>query len=546
MTAKCLKVLEFTIIGDSGVGKSSLLMRFVENKFSPIVDPTVGAEFVQKIVKLMTETVKIRVWDNTGVRTAPHHAESYCKSSQALFVCFDIISRETFENLSWWLKLGKENAPTHALLVLVACKADLKDEREVSSEEISIFAEKNRMMYFEVSSKDPSMGSSLETMFSQVIALVHNINYSFRSAGYSSCIISGASSWFNRNSINGRYIPESEMSGSVLYRNMDCHGATMQYEAAMKGWVIRKHHRKVLAALPSTQPISGSIDISKMNRSGKPQGWKESAGIFLAWLFISPHMRCEEYTDERMSMLPARAPVIFSRPSSNIKPNANDDHAKEDFEIIIDMMLFAQYSREPEHFGLDIPLFVRYCVVQLDILIYELHVSLKESNRESDYDRMQHMKDRRNDLLSACQQLLSTISKNISDIIPNNSLSLSSTIIDRSELIGTISELCGDMSRRFDALCNMETGNFLAAKQCSATRKELLDDLQRIRDGKRSSLNYYSQPPESPQCEDCLQDTFDSGRVAGKQKSKGSVDFLYDSHDPDLTSDLMTTKSSKS
>lgn len=528
-------MLEFSTLGDCGVGKSSLLMRLVENKFVARLDATVGAEFVQKTVKLPTETVKVRIWDNSGVRTIPHHAEAYCKSSQAVLICFDVTNKESFDNLSWWLKLCKENAPAHAVIVLIACKVDLPDEREVRSEEGSIFAEQHRMMYFEVSSKDSSLGVSLDRIFTDIIALVHNINYSFRPAGYSSCIISGASSWFNRNSINGRYIPESDSStGIVLYRNMDCHGASMKFEAAMKGWVIRKHHRKVLAVLPSAQPLNGPIASSSFIRAGKAQGWKESAGIFLAWLFVSPHMRCEEYADERMSILPARAPVIFSRPSSNVKPKVDDPPAKEDFEIIIDMMLFAQYSREPEQLGLDIPLFVRYCLVQLDMLVYDLHVSLKENNRESDYDRLQHIKDRRNDLLSACQLLLSSISKKISDIAPNNSLSSSSTIIDRNELIGTISELCDDMSRRFESLCNLETGNFLAAKQCSATRKELLDDLQRIRDGKRSSLSYFSKP----QYEDSLHHAqFDS---VGDKTSE----FAH-SQAIDMSSVQMTMKTNK-
>eukprot|EP01031_Cornospumella_fuschlensis_P028343 gene28343-34219_t len=510
---KGVKVIEFCTVGDSGVGKSSLLMRYAENKFSSHLDATVGVEFVQRVVKLPSETVKVRIWDNSGIHSRPHHAETYCKSSQALLVCFDMTNRESFANIPWWLELCKENVPAHASLVLIACKADMEDERQVSKEEGARFAQKNCMMYFEISSKDPLVGASLER----------------------------ASSWFNRNSINGRYIPESDLSGVVTYRNMDCHGAAMQYETAMKGWVIRKHRRKVLAVLPCAQPSSNGPIITRDSRAitkgrGAPQGWKESAGVFLAWLFVSPHMRCEEYADERASMLPARAPVIFSRPSSNVKPNVADDPTKEDFEIIIDMMLFAQYSREPEQLGLDIPLFVRYCLVQLDILVYELHISLKESNRESDYDRMQRLKEKRNDLLCACQMLLSSISKTMSDVVPNNSLTSSSTIIDRGELIGTISELCDDMARRFEALCNMETGNFLAAKQCSATRKELLEDLNRIRDGKRSSLNYLSRPLDSIHGGRSLHDTFDTMRTTDRLEGKGDAGSMVDSQYTELLS----------
>ena len=127
--------LKVVVVGDSGVGKTNLIKRFVQNQFSANTKATVGVEFLSKSYKINDQVFKIELWDTAGQERYKSITAAYYKGAKGALVVYDVTSKTTFENIDKWMSEIKEKASPDMKVMIVGNKIDLKEERVVSTEE---------------------------------------------------------------------------------------------------------------------------------------------------------------------------------------------------------------------------------------------------------------------------------------------------------------------------------------------------------------------------------------------------------------------------
>ena len=155
-------LFKYIIIGDSAVGKSNILLRYIHDKFIEEFQSTIGVEFGAKNLKIEDKTYRIQIWDTAGQETFRSITRAYYKNSVCACVVYDITNRNSFQNVKSWIEDCKKQSPKTVYMVLVGNKVDLEDKREVTSEEGSLYAQKNGMLFFETSAKT---GKNIEEIF---------------------------------------------------------------------------------------------------------------------------------------------------------------------------------------------------------------------------------------------------------------------------------------------------------------------------------------------------------------------------------------------
>lgn len=156
-------------VGDSGVGKSSLLLRYSDDSFTPSFRSTIGVDFKLKSTHTQdAKTVKLQIWDTAGQERFRTITSSYYRGSHGVLVLFDITDEESFRNAREWLRevdrfsgndgRGRSGCDGYAECVkmLVGAKLDLEHKRVVDEEVARSFAESMGVDYIEVSAKDSS------------------------------------------------------------------------------------------------------------------------------------------------------------------------------------------------------------------------------------------------------------------------------------------------------------------------------------------------------------------------------------------------------
>jgi len=182
-----LYLLKFIIIGDSAVGKSNMLLRYIHDRFNEDFHSTIGVEFGAKNIQIDGKVFRIQIWDTAGQETFRSITRAYYKNSVCAFVVYDISNRATFDNIKSWVEDCKRLSPKTVLMVLVGNKIDLEERREVSYNEGSIFAQKNGMLFFECSAKT---GNNVEQIFMESTREIYKrIKEGFYDLENENCII---------------------------------------------------------------------------------------------------------------------------------------------------------------------------------------------------------------------------------------------------------------------------------------------------------------------------------------------------------------------
>ena len=147
-------LFKLLLIGNSSVGKSSLLFRFVENVWDDSFVPTIGVDFKLKTLEVNGKKVKLQIWDTAGQERFKNITASYYRGGNGVLVVYDITERESFDNLTSWLIEIEKNANKNVYKLLIGNKCDLEDKRKVTYQEGKDFAESNGMKFIETSAKD--------------------------------------------------------------------------------------------------------------------------------------------------------------------------------------------------------------------------------------------------------------------------------------------------------------------------------------------------------------------------------------------------------
>lgn len=159
-------ILKVLLVGDSGVGKTNIVTKYIKNEFNENSKATVGVEFCFKKLTLDDKKVNVQIWDTAGQEKFRSITASFYKGAKGAFIVFDITNKDTFENIDKWVSNVTSQADKGAAIVLIGNKTDLEDEREVTVEEAQEKAKAFNMAYMETSAKS---GHNLNEAFELLI-----------------------------------------------------------------------------------------------------------------------------------------------------------------------------------------------------------------------------------------------------------------------------------------------------------------------------------------------------------------------------------------
>jgi small GTP-binding protein len=145
---------KLVLLGESAVGKSSLVLRFVKGQFHEFQESTIGAAFLTQTLVLDDTTVKFEIWDTAGQERYHSLAPMYYRGAQAAIVVYDITNADTFTRAQNWVKELQRQARPDIVIALSGNKSDLAQRRMVEYEEANAYAEENGLLFMETSAKN--------------------------------------------------------------------------------------------------------------------------------------------------------------------------------------------------------------------------------------------------------------------------------------------------------------------------------------------------------------------------------------------------------
>lgn len=147
-------VFKLLLIGDSGVGKSSLLLRFTSDSFDDL-SPTIGVDFKLKLMTIGGKRLKLTIWDTAGQERFRTLTSSYYRGAQGIIFVYDVTRRETFTNLSeiWAKEVDLYSTNQDCIKMLVGNKVDRENERVVTKQEGIALARQLGCLFLECSAK---------------------------------------------------------------------------------------------------------------------------------------------------------------------------------------------------------------------------------------------------------------------------------------------------------------------------------------------------------------------------------------------------------
>ena len=147
-------IFKVLLLGNSDVGKSSLILRYVDQVWSDTFVPTIGVDFKVKTLELQNKQIKMQIWDTAGQERFRNVISSYFRGAHGILLIYDVTNRDSFKNLESWLIEIEKNASENVLKILIGNKNDLVDDKEIKTEEGQAFANRNGMQFIETSAKE--------------------------------------------------------------------------------------------------------------------------------------------------------------------------------------------------------------------------------------------------------------------------------------------------------------------------------------------------------------------------------------------------------
>jgi len=145
--------IKLLMIGDSGVGKTCLLLRYANDSFSPTFITTIGIDFKIKNIEIDTKRIKLQIWDTAGQERFRTITTSYFRGAQGILLVYDVTDRRSFESIRNWISQIQQHADVHVNKILVGNKCDMTDEKVVSTEEGQKLAKEFGIEFWEASAK---------------------------------------------------------------------------------------------------------------------------------------------------------------------------------------------------------------------------------------------------------------------------------------------------------------------------------------------------------------------------------------------------------
>eukprot|EP00033_Pygsuia_biforma_P003191 GCRY01003501.1.p1 GENE.GCRY01003501.1~~GCRY01003501.1.p1 ORF type:complete len:198 (-),score=31.46 GCRY01003501.1:333-926(-) len=146
--------IKLVLLGESSVGKTSLVVRFVNNHFKNVAESTIGASFMSKTIVVDDNAIKFQIWDTAGQERYRGLAPMYYRGAAAAIIVYDITSKHSFSVLKDWITELQTMGPPEIVIAIAANKSDLEDEREVDSDEGEEYASSVGALFAETSAKE--------------------------------------------------------------------------------------------------------------------------------------------------------------------------------------------------------------------------------------------------------------------------------------------------------------------------------------------------------------------------------------------------------
>ena len=189
-------IFRICILGDSNVGKTSLLSRFTDRSFKESYNNTIGVDFKIVTLKYNDIIIKLHIWDTAGQERFKSIAVNYFKNAQGFIFVYDITEENSFKNIENWIELALLNSNTVGINILVGNKCDREEERKVDKNSGEEFSKIKKLIFLETSAKND-----------------HNVEKLFEYFTYKLI------KYFDKN--KDKYIDEERMNANRLSSNFE-------------------------------------------------------------------------------------------------------------------------------------------------------------------------------------------------------------------------------------------------------------------------------------------------------------------------------------
>jgi Ras-related protein Rab-1A len=159
------------LIGDSGVGKSCVLLRFADDTFSDCYQCTCGVDFKISTLQTGGKVVKLQMWDTAGQERFRTIARSYYRNASGILVVYDVTDRQSFQNIPSWVEEIRRYAPKDVKMLLIGNKCELDHQRMVTDIDAKEMAERFQMELVETSARNAiNVGSAFGQIVEQLVS----------------------------------------------------------------------------------------------------------------------------------------------------------------------------------------------------------------------------------------------------------------------------------------------------------------------------------------------------------------------------------------
>ena len=168
--------IRIMIIGDSTVGKTSLLRKYIQNEFSTNFINTVGFDIQIKFLIINNKKIKLQISDTAGQERYRIVSKSFFNASEGFIIVYDITKRDSFVNVNNWVEQIKEIAPNYSKSIIFGNKCDLKEKREIEINEGKELANKFNFKFFETSAKDgTNINEGIESLVKEILGDIASV-----------------------------------------------------------------------------------------------------------------------------------------------------------------------------------------------------------------------------------------------------------------------------------------------------------------------------------------------------------------------------------
>ena len=159
-------LFKLILIGDSYVGKSNILLKYLKNQFNENSKTTIGVEFGTKNIIINNKRIKIQIWDTAGQERYRSITSAYYKGAKGALIVYDITRKNTFDNIDKWITDLKLNGDKNICIIILGNKSDLIDKREINKNDGIKKAEMYKTAFFETSALN---GDNISKAFDELI-----------------------------------------------------------------------------------------------------------------------------------------------------------------------------------------------------------------------------------------------------------------------------------------------------------------------------------------------------------------------------------------